>query len=252
MIVFAGPSIAGCAPDRLDGFDLRPPVRQGDVYLASLERPRAIGIIDGYFDSVPAVWHKEILWALSLGIPVLGAASMGALRAAELDVFGMIGVGEVYAAYRDNVLEDDDEVALLHGPAEVGYPNLTLAMVNLRATLAAAEAEGMLSGPETKALIAEGKVIFYHHRTWDSVLAKAPSVRRASLADWIAAHEVDQKARDADALLALMQAGSVLPPAVDFHFEETGLWQEATQRWQARAPLNDTAGPSRGLSFLDD
>ena len=33
------------------------------------------------------------------------------------------------------VLEDDDEVAVLHGPEELGYPPLTEAMVNIRATL---------------------------------------------------------------------------------------------------------------------
>ena len=56
--------------------------------------PGAIGVIDGYFDGVPSVWHKEILWALSQGIRVFGGASMGALRAAELDGFGMTGVSD--------------------------------------------------------------------------------------------------------------------------------------------------------------
>ena len=55
--------------------------------------PRAIGIIDGVFLDVASVWHREILWALSQGVHVFGAASMGALRAAELDGFGMRGVG---------------------------------------------------------------------------------------------------------------------------------------------------------------
>ena len=44
-------------------------------------RPRAIGIIDGYFQQVPSVWHKEILWAMAQGVHVFGSASMGALRA---------------------------------------------------------------------------------------------------------------------------------------------------------------------------
>ena len=45
-----------------------PPVAQGDIYRAVRRRPRAIGIIDGYFEGVPAVWHKEILWAMAQGI----------------------------------------------------------------------------------------------------------------------------------------------------------------------------------------
>ena len=71
---------------------------------------------------MPTVWHKEILWAMAQGIHVFGAASIGALRAAELDAFGMRGIGRIYEAFRDGVLEDDDEVAVLHGPEELGYP----------------------------------------------------------------------------------------------------------------------------------
>ncbi len=87
--IFVGPTL----PPRLRPTDplweWRPPVRQGDVYRVAQTRPDAIGIIDGYFEIVPTVWHKEILWAMAQGIPVYGAASIGALRAAELDVFGM-------------------------------------------------------------------------------------------------------------------------------------------------------------------
>ena len=68
------------------------------------------------------VWHKEILWALPEGVPVFGSASMGALRAAELRGFGMRGVGRIFEAFREGALEDDDEVALAHGPAATGYP----------------------------------------------------------------------------------------------------------------------------------
>ena len=90
-IIFAGPSLPPrWRPDDAR-FDWRPPVRQGELYRAALAHPTAIGIIDGYFEVVPTVWHKEILWAMAQGIHVFGAASIGALRAAELDVFGMRG-----------------------------------------------------------------------------------------------------------------------------------------------------------------
>ena len=125
-VIFAGPSLPPNA--RLAwGLDIdwRPPVRQGDLYRAALGRPAVIGVIDGYFEVTPTVWHKEILWAMTQGIHVFGAASIGALRAAELDVFGMKGIGRIYEDFRDGVLEDDDEVAVLHGPDELGYPPLT-------------------------------------------------------------------------------------------------------------------------------
>src|SRR5205823_10627421 len=86
-----------------------PPAAEGDVYRVALHRPQAIGIIDGYFQSVPTVRHKEILWAMNCRIHVFGSASMGALRAAELLPFGMEGVGAVFELYRDGLFEDEDK-----------------------------------------------------------------------------------------------------------------------------------------------
>src|SRR5207302_7200546 len=144
-VIFAGPSLPPASrPAAEPAIEWRPPVRQGELYRAALTRPAVIGLIDGYFEVVPTVWLKEILWAMAEGIHVFGAASIGALRAAELDVVGMRGVGYVYEAFRDWVLEDDDEVAVLHGPEELGYPALTEAMVNIRATFAEAARCGVL------------------------------------------------------------------------------------------------------------
>ena len=134
------PSIRPADP----ALEWRPPVKQGEVYECALTRPAIIGIIDGYFEVTPTVWHKEILWAMAQGIHVYGSASIGALRAAELHTFGMTGVGRVFAAFRDGILTDDDEVAVLHGPEELGYPAVTEAMVNIRATLDKAVAEGVI------------------------------------------------------------------------------------------------------------
>src|SRR4051794_6983664 len=171
-IIFAGPSMPPPTPP-IGGIEWRPPVRQGDLYLAALSDPAIIGVADGYFEVVPTVWHKEILWAMAQGIHVFGAASIGALRAAELDSFGMRGVGAIYEAYRDGVLEDDDEVAVLHGPEELGYPGLTEAMANIRATVVEAERHGILS-PETAGRFVEiAKALFYKRRNYDAVLRAA-------------------------------------------------------------------------------
>src|SRR6516165_742713 len=97
-VIFLGPTLSvDEARQELDA-DYLPPAAQSDVYLAARRQPVMIGIVDGYFQRVPSVWHKEILWAMSRGIHVFGSASMGALRAAELEVFGMEGVGAVFAA----------------------------------------------------------------------------------------------------------------------------------------------------------
>ena len=93
--IFVGPTLWHDDARVYRGFTRRPPASEGDVYRTACKRPLAIGLIDGCFENVPSVWHKEILWALTQGIHVFGSASMGALRAAELETFGMIGVGRI-------------------------------------------------------------------------------------------------------------------------------------------------------------
>src|SRR5258706_9926423 len=139
VIVFAGPTLPR-QPDAvwrslLAACDLRPPAERGDVLAALVDRPDALVLIDGYYYWVPAVTHKELLYALDAGVRVFGAASLGALRAAEMAPLGMIGVGRVYEWYRSGVIDGDDEVAILHAAAEHGYRGLTVALVELRHAL---------------------------------------------------------------------------------------------------------------------
>src|SRR5258708_125078 len=130
-----------------------PPARQGDVYRAIKRlRPSVVGIVDGFFHQSASVWHREILWAMSEGVHVLGAASMGALRAVELHKYGMRGVGKVFKAYCDgryppyqDAFEDDDEVAIIHGPSEAGYVALSESIVDIRDTLARAAEVGIIT-----------------------------------------------------------------------------------------------------------
>ena len=238
-VIFAGPSLPPNArPDYGLDIEWRPPVRQGELYRAALDQPAVIGVIDGYFEVTPTVWHKEILWAMTQGIHVYGAASIGALRAAELDTFGMIGIGRIYEDFRDGVLEDDDEVAVLHGPAELGYPPLTEAMVNIGATLAAAISAGILSAALSAELTAIAKALFYKERTYRSMLERAASAgldtaRLVRLSDWLPQGRVDRKRLDAlamlDAIRAHLAAGSDQLP-VTYKVAETVAWQAACQR----------------------
>src|SRR5271163_123956 len=184
MFVFVGPTLPAGEIARTGDFVCLPPVAQGDVYRAARQRPRAIGIIDGYFSGAPSVWHKEILWALSEGIHVFGSASMGALRAAELHRFGMRGVGGIFEAFRDGILEDDDEVAVAHGPTETGFVPVSEPMVNIRAPLARAEAERLLSATTCERIGSLAKSLFFPGRTWSAVLgaARVDNIPEAELA----------------------------------------------------------------------
>ncbi len=250
VVVFVGPTLPPrMRPAHETLWDWRPPVRQGDLYRAALDRPRAIGVIDGYFEVVPTVWHKEILWAMTQGIHVYGSASMGALRAVELAAFGMEGVGAIFEAYRDGTLEDDDEVAVAHGPAETGYRPLSVAMVNIRSTLSAAVAAGMI-GPATRvALERIGKGLFYPERTYQRILEGAaakevPEIELRAFREWLPRGEINQKRTDALAMLRTMRerlAANPEPKRVIYSFEYTAMWDHA--RRHAGCLELDGAGP---------
>ncbi|NYZ16984.1 tfuA protein [Azospirillum sp. RWY-5-1] len=244
VYVFLGPTLPReDAARELDAVWL-PPVAQGDVARIAERRPTAIGIIDGFFESVPAVWHKEILHALRLGIPVYGASSMGALRAAELHPFGMTGVGAVFEAYRDGRIEDDDEVAVIHGPAELGYTSLSEAMVNIRRTLSDAVADGVVDAALGRLLEGIAKELPYRERGYGRVLrlageAGVPATDIARFRAWLPMGRVDQKREDAKDMLRLMRRrlGQGMPiPDARFHFEHTLLW-DRVQREAAARPV---------------
>ena len=150
-----------------------PPARHGDLLSAVHNfRPRAIGLVDGEFSQALSVWHKEILYALEEGIQVYGAASMGALRAAETESFGMVGIGEIFTMFRDEILQDDDEVALQYSSASDGYRNLSMPMVNIRATLEHAFEEGRIKRRELDLTVKLAKSLFFRNRVVPTIRQK--------------------------------------------------------------------------------
>jgi hypothetical protein len=192
------------------------------------------------------------------GIHVFGASSMGALRAAELAAFGMVGVGEIFEAYRDGVIEDDDEVAVVHGPPELGHMQISEAMVNIRATVRKATAAGVISPATAAALIESAKALFYKSRTYDRLLAAAsarhlPADELTRLKAWLPKNQVNQKRLDAIAMLqAIKQArAAALPPArPSYLFEHTILW-DAVERQFGVSGVDDlavaVAAPRNGI-----
>jgi hypothetical protein len=240
-VIFVGPTLPPQFRPTDASLNWLAPLKQGDLYRGALARPAAIGIVDGYFEVVPTVWHKEILWAMAHGISVFGAASIGALRAAELDLFGMHGVGKIYGAYRDGTLQDDDEVAVLHGPEELGYPSLTEAMVNIRATLDHALNSGIVSPELTAGLTDIARGLFYKERTYDAVLRNAadaglPVAPLRELAAWLPTGRIDQKRRDTlamlDAIREHLETGAP-PLRVSYRLAETVAWEAARNRVDA-------------------
>jgi hypothetical protein len=237
VCVFLGPSLRVAEARAILDAEYLPPAACGDVHAVAQRRPLAIAIIDGLFEQVRSVWHKEILWALSQGIHVLGAASMGALRAAELDSFGMVGVGEIYEAYRDEVFEDDDEVAVEHGPASTDFAPLSEAMVNLRAGLARACTKEVISAATLDRLVGIAKAKFYPERSWASVLQAGACAgvdlgELAGLRAFLQTEQPDVKRSDSIRLLehiARMRAEGAGPHVPTFRFQNTLFWNRFVQ-----------------------
>lgn len=253
-VVFAGPTIGAADVRQVLDADMLPPVAQGDVYRVARHGPPAIGIIDGYFDGVPSVWHKEILWAIEQGIPVFGSASMGALRAAELGAFGMIGCGRIFEAYRDGEIADDDEVAVLHGPAEVGFVVLSDPMVSVRATVERAESAGILTDDAARRVTSVAKSLHYRDRTWDEILARIRG--EAGMSDflaWLPGGKVDAKRDDALAMLVQMASFLSTGAAGDMpqgqKVARTLVWQGLVRRVDAENNA-ETSDPKAVLNEL--
>jgi hypothetical protein len=110
---------------------------------------------------------------------------MGALRAAELARFGMIGVGSIYRDYARGVLVADDDVAVAHLPAEYGYRAVSDALVNIRFGLARTLKARVIDAPLHDRLLELARRRFYRERTWDQLFvdARAEGLDIAALVD---------------------------------------------------------------------
>jgi hypothetical protein len=243
VVVFAGPTIdAVTGRALLPSAIFLPPAGCGDLYRACRLEPLAIALIDGVFDQRLAIWHKEILWALTQGIPVYGASSMGALRAAELHAFGMIGVGAIFESFRDGVLERDDEVTLAHETSERGYRPISEALVNIRATLDHAVESGVLGAAQARQLAAASATLFYPQRSYERLLQAAEgqldSVTFETFKARLSGLIVNRKRLDAELLLTTIARdleGSARPPAPTFHLSYTEAWHELRRQVDADA-----------------
>ncbi|WAM28846.1 TfuA-like protein [Myxococcus sp. NMCA1] len=205
LVVFLGPSLPEAEAKRLAPCTVLPPARQGDVWRALRLRPRAIALVDGVFEAQPSVWHHELLAAMEAGVAVFGGGSMGALRAAELAPHGVVGVGRIFEWYRDGVVVDDSEVALLHADGEHGWRPLTVPMVNVRHAAACAAQARVLTRDAARALVDAGQSVFYQERTWgrvlESVAPRWSASTRAAWDAWFPRGAEDLKRQDALACL---------------------------------------------------
>ncbi|NJC07018.1 TfuA-like protein [Polymorphobacter fuscus] len=172
VIIFCGPTLAGVGLP--SAVRRQPPAALGDMLAAAPKVPSTLILIDGLFGRQRSPWHKEILTLLSAGHRVVGAASMGALRACELHQFGMIGVGVVFRAYRRGVLIDDGDVAVAHAPAELGWRQLSVAMVDVLTALGRTRHAGAVDHATACVIYDRARAMSFKDRSWSKMLDGLP------------------------------------------------------------------------------
>jgi hypothetical protein len=210
IIVFLGPSLdTEAARQLLPCAEFRPPASRGDIEKAVSDGANSICLIDGVFFEQCSVGHREILAALRKGVFVVGASSMGALRASEMSAFGMAGVGQVYAFYKDGILESDDEVAIICDP--FSNAPFSEALVNIRQTLKKAVVESIITQEESDAFLQMTIGVYYPERTYDFLIDKVKENKIMALPtllkfeEWIkAGNAADIKKEDAVAVLSFL------------------------------------------------
>ncbi|YBV94982.1 TfuA-like protein (plasmid) [Phyllobacteriaceae bacterium JZ32] len=233
-VVFVGPTLPDASDLVGEDIVIRPPARQGDILEAVRQGANVIGLVDGNFEQVAPVWHKEILHALSQGVKVCGAASMGALRAAECSAYGMQGIGSIYRQYEQGEILDDADVAQLHAPRELRYLSMSVPMVNVAATLRQLRAENLIGSDEAEVLERAARSIFFKDRTYQAVTDRAPlagAARRAEILDLFLIREVNQKRFDALELLQWMASMQDIraPLPTTWSFNSTSMWKTASE-----------------------
>ncbi|HEY7791024.1 MAG TPA: TfuA-like protein [Vicinamibacterales bacterium] len=206
VAVFLGPSLDRGTAWSILPANYYPPARMGDLYRLMTCGVRVVVIIDGVFHHTAPVWPREILAALDNGLTVVGASSMGALRALELEPFGMIGCGTIVDWYRTGRIEGDDEVALMHAQEEFGYRALSEPLVNIREVLARAADEGVITTAQEARLAAGMKALDHTRRSYPALFAseaftELPAAAQAAIRDIVVAGGESLKARDARAAL---------------------------------------------------
>lgn len=213
-LIYAGPSVYGFHDWQADEINYRP-VRQSDLitdikFFTDVDQ---IVIIDGEFNQSLSVWHKELLFCLALPRirRVIGASSMGALRAVELEPYGMIGVGDIFDWYQRELTEDEAEVALSY--ASEDYRPMTVPLCNIRAGVRHYERE-FEGQPETikpcQEFFTAAAALHFSERSQQKLEVLWDKIGRPKLGGVSFPH-IDQKRIDALSAIALSRERGSIP-----------------------------------------
>ena len=216
-VIFLGPSLRlEKARKIFPDAEYRPPAKKGDfLRLATNPEVRIVGFIDGVFlQDYPPTPIEVYQLAIKEGMILAGAASLGALRAVELEKFGMVGIGKIFQLYKIGKLNADDEVAVTFVP-EGDYQLQSEALIDIRYNLFLAHRKGIISRQAKKALARVAKEIYFPYRTYSNLVEEA-KVKYQILADeidsfhsYIVSNRKSLKELDAMRLVAYIKECSI-------------------------------------------
>jgi TfuA protein len=179
-VIFLGPSLSHEKARKIFDADYRPPAKKGDfLRLAADPDVKLVGFVDGVFlQDYPPTPIEVYHLARKEGVLLAGAASLGALRAVELEKFGMVGIGKIFQLYKTGRVDADDELAVTFAP-EGDYRLQSEAMIDIRYNLFLARKQEVISRKSKIALARVAKEIYFPHRNYAHIIEEAKKRHRA-------------------------------------------------------------------------
>ena len=186
-IVFIGPSLTIEKARKIFNADYRPPAKKGDFLrlLACIndDDRTIIGLVDGLFlQDYPPTPIEVFQLLIKKNMLVLGAASLGASRAVELEKYGMIGIGKIFELYKNNKIDADDELAVTF--TEDTQLIQSEAMIDIRYNLFIALKKGVIDENTKRAAVKVAKSIYFPNRNYEDIIDETKRIH-PSLSDYL-------------------------------------------------------------------
>jgi TfuA protein len=170
-IIFIGPSLCPEKARKILEADYRPPAKKGDLLrLAGLETiVNIVGLVDGLFlQDYPPTPIEVYQLAIKKNMVLVGGASLGALRAVELEKFGMVGIGKIFELYKKGKIHADDEVAVTF--SEDRQVLQSEAMIDIRFNLFLAQRKKIIDEVTKRTIAKVAKSTYFPYRNYGDII----------------------------------------------------------------------------------
>jgi TfuA protein len=214
-IVYLGPTLSREEATKILDADYRDPAKKGDFLMLSRDsdEKKYVGFVDGVFlHDYPPSPIEVCHLATRKNIELIGASSLGALRAVELEKFGMKGIGKIFQLYKNGIINADDEVAVTF----VRENNIlqSEAMIDIRFNLFLAYKKGIITNRTKKRIAKIAKNVYFPFRNYEDIIKMTsqqfPSIYNEleNFRSYILKNRDSLKARDAIKLLKYLKTMS--------------------------------------------